>query len=165
MTIYFKQCKEQLLSLQNVLNNLSTELYSKPSLYLHNATIGQHTRHIIEMIQCVFKGYAINEIDYINRNRNLQFETDMLFVSKEIDSIINELEMPNKPLKIKLTEVNNTIIQFIDTNYEREIVYVTEHTIHHLALIKVAFIEFNIEIKNPYFGTAYSTIQYKTAQK
>jgi hypothetical protein len=47
------------------------------------------------------------------------------------------------------------------TSYFREIVYGTEHTIHHFALLKVALIELNIKIDEPDFGIAYATIQYR----
>ena len=35
-----------------------------------------HTRHIIEMLDCVLKGYETGQIDYTNRIRNLQLETN-----------------------------------------------------------------------------------------
>lgn len=163
MTIYLKQCKEQLIDLQNLLKTITPLNYTKQSHYLHKATIGQHTRHIIEMTQCVINGYNVGIIDYINRNRNLQYETDIEFSIIRIDKLLVELDKENKLIQIKITEIKNPLEEFIHTNYFREILFITEHTIHHLALIKVALIEFNIAIENPFFGTAYSTIQYKTA--
>ena len=49
------------------------------------------------------------------------------------------------------------------TTYYREIVYNTEHTVHHLALIKVALIEMKLNIVDKKFGMAGSTIKYKRA--
>jgi hypothetical protein len=40
-------------------------------------------------------------------------------------------------------------------------VYNTEHAIHHLALIKVALIEMQLQVIDENFGMAYSTIKYK----
>ena len=163
MTIHLKQCKEQLISLQNLLKSIQSLNYTQQSHYLHKATIGQHARHIIEMIQCLLNGYTLGVIDYINRNRDLQLETDIEFAVKSIDNLIVALDKEDRLLQIKITEINNSTIEFIHSNYFRELLYIMEHTIHHLALIKVALIEFNIAIENPFFGTAYSTIQYKTS--
>jgi hypothetical protein len=48
----------------------------------------------------------------------------------------------------------------VSTTYHREIVYNTEHIIHHLALIKVALIEMKLNIVDENFGMAYATIKY-----
>jgi len=48
-------------------------------------------------------------------------------------------------------------------NYFREVVYNTEHTIHHLALIKVAIIDMKLDIVDNDFGMAYSTIKYQAS--
>ena len=162
--ILFKQCEEQLLIFQDLLKNVNAELYIKPSIYLHNATIGQHSRHIIEMVLCMYNGYETEEIDYINRTRNLKFENDIKFAESSIKELIQHLYKPNKNLSVKLSEPNNPNFELVNSNYYREVLYNTDHITHHLALIKVALIEFNVPIENRFFGVAYSTIQYKTNQ-
>ncbi|HTH31951.1 MAG TPA: hypothetical protein VL946_11450, partial [Lacibacter sp.] len=47
-----------------VLDQLTTEQYKTPSENLSGATIGQHTRHIIELFQCLLNGYATGRICY-----------------------------------------------------------------------------------------------------
>ena len=49
----------------------------------------------------------------------------------------------------------------ITTTYFREVLYNTEHVIHHLALIKVALIDMDLDLADKNFGMAYSTIKYK----
>jgi hypothetical protein len=51
----------------------------------------------------------------------------------------------------------------VTTTYYREVVYNTEHTIHHLALIKVAIIDMKLYIVDNDFGMAYSTIKYQAS--
>jgi len=50
-----------------------------------------------------------------------------------------------------------------DTNYYREVAYNLEHTIHHMALIKVGIREVSdMEIPEN-FGVASSTIKFRSA--
>lgn len=45
--------KNNLYELIVLLKQLSNEEYSKPCSQLSDASIGEHTRHIIEMFQCL----------------------------------------------------------------------------------------------------------------
>ena len=73
----------------------------------------------------------------------------------------NNLIKSDKALLMVTEKSENVFETIVTTTYFREIIYNTEHTIHHLALIKVGLIELNINIVNPEFGMAYSTIKYK----
>ena len=56
---------------------------------------------------------------------------------------------------------NSGGIVAIPSNYYREIAYNLEHTIHHMALIRVGVNEVStIELPQE-FGVAYSTIKYR----
>lgn len=52
-----KSIRRSLDELTDLLNQLSDKDYSKSCLALSNATIGEHTRHILEMFQCLQNGY------------------------------------------------------------------------------------------------------------
>jgi len=60
-------------------------------------------------------------------------------------------------------EIEEAIESTVTTTYFREIVYNTEHAIHHLALIKVALIEMNLDVVADDFGMAYSTMKFKSS--
>ena len=49
----------------------------------------------------------------------------------------------------------------VTSTYNREIVYNIEHAVHHMALIKVALKELEVEFVNEEFGVAYATVQYR----
>ena len=63
-------------------------------------------------------------------------------------------------LEATYNEDSNELMQF-HTNYHREIAYNLEHTIHHMALIKVGICELS-DIRVPEgFGVATSTMKYR----
>lgn len=154
--IILEQLKEQLHTLTGLLSQLSKEQYTYKSRYLANATIGGHSRHIIELLQCAVIGYYGNYIDYINRQRNLSLENNIDEAIAAVLQLLDEVNLSDKALTL-FCEDNTTIV----TTYYRELVYNVEHIIHHLALIKVSLVEMNLEIVDQNFGMAYSTIQYK----
>jgi hypothetical protein len=160
----FEQIKEQLSTLQNLLHQLTYTQYTYNSKHLGNYSIASHTRHIIELLQCALIGYNCNSIDYINRSRDMQLETDQQFAIDSISSIITNLLKEDKLVQLVTETANGACGKTITTTYYREIVYNTEHTIHHLALIKVALYEMNLNIVDHNFGMAYATIQYNNTK-
>lgn len=150
------QLSKQLNNLATLIQTLSEDQYVYKSKHLANASIGAHTRHIIELLQCALNGYEAQQIDYINRSRNLAIETDMQLALDLIESLKTQ-----SILQDKIVHVVNDDGSTYYSSYNRELVYNVEHIIHHLALIKVSLIELNIEAIDENLGMAYSTIQYK----
>ena len=159
----FEQLTHQLQSLSGLLDSLNDEQFSQKISHLGNASIGGHTRHIIELLQCVIKGYNNNEVDYVNRYRDFNLENNRCKALSAIADLEQQFQLPDKKmfLKTELTEAASTLP--VGTTYYREIVYNTEHTIHHLALIKVALLEMKLQLVDDNFGMAYSTIKFKAA--
>jgi hypothetical protein len=78
-----------------------------------------------------------------------------------LKQVYNGLNKENKELVLEAeyTDDAEAPLQFT-TNYRREIAYNLEHTIHHMALIKVGIREVSdLEIPEG-FGVASSTIKY-----
>lgn len=143
----------------DLLKQLSDKEFSNPCEQLSSASIGEHTRHIIEMFQCLENQFECGVVNYDKRDRNKQIQTDTNFAIHQIEIIKNNLEKENK--KIELQQIIDGEEVRIDSNYFRELLYNLEHCIHHQALIKVAIlISDNIKI-NENFGVARSTIEYR----
>ena len=150
---------EQLYSIQNLVQQLTTDQYNQPSLMLNNASIGQHVRHIVELVQCLNEGYYTGMIDYDKRKRDTRIETDRQFTLQVLQQQCASLPQTDKWLQQAITIGNKT--QWVDTSYNREVFYNTEHAIHHMALIRVALKEMELNIVPDQFGVAYATLQYK----
>mgnify|MGYP000347888393 FL=1 len=157
----FKSSLETLEQFKKVLSELPKDCYSQSCKILSNASIGQHTRHIIELYLCLIKGYDIANVSYDRRERNLKIEEDLVLALERLTFIQEHLEKPNKVIKVNY-ELGGEENQ-LDSNYFREVMYNLEHTIHHQALIKVGIRHFSTQEIPASFGVAPSTIQYRKA--
>lgn len=145
--------------LTKLLHQLSDDEFAANCQALSNATIGEHTRHIIEMFQCLEKFYESGIVDYDLRDRNKLIQTSTNYAIECIRNIQDNLDRPNKNIELQQL-IDGEEIR-IDSNYHRELLYNLEHCIHHQALIKVAILQCeNIQI-DANFGVARSTIEYR----
>jgi hypothetical protein len=145
--------------LADLLNQLSDTDYSNPCTELSNATIGEHTRHIIEMFQCLQSQYDSGIVNYDKRARNTIIQTNTNFAIEEIKAIKVCLDKPNKT--IELQQIIDGESLNITSNYFRELLYNLEHCVHHQALIKVALLRCDHVQVDQNFGVARSTIEYR----
>ncbi|RTY95592.1 DinB family protein [Flavobacterium bomense] len=143
----------------DLLNQLSQKEYSNSCAELSNATIGEHTRHILEMFQCLENQYDSGIVNYDKRERNARIQTDTTFAIENIVLIQQNLNKKNKNIEL-LQVIDGEEIR-IESNYFRELLYNLEHCIHHQALIKVAILQCETVIIDPNFGVARSTIEYR----
>lgn len=154
---------EILTEQQNLLRKVSAKMYTHNIPSLDGSTIGGHTRHIIEFLEILLNTYDTNQINYDERQRNLELEKNPEKAIQAISEILANINLPNKNLIMHQT-VGNVSLE-IPTNFFRELLYNIEHCIHHQALIKVAFNEIKMShLLNKNFGVAPSTIQYRETQ-
>lgn len=142
-----------------LLKQLNNQQYNAACAELSNGTIGQHTRHIIELFQCLQYQYESGTVNYDLRQRNKQIETDCTYAIAKLNEIIDNLNRDDKPLHL-MVQLNEKAIT-LSTNYYRELYYNLEHCIHHQALIKVALLKYSHISVSHEFGVAPSTLQYR----
>lgn len=150
--------RRQLNELSSLLYKMHPGDYTQRSAMLGNASIGQHVRHIIELAQSLLQGYTDGIVNYDARKRDLQLETEIDFAQQCIRSLSDSLHRPDKPL---LLVQGNDAADTLSSFYYREVMYNTEHAIHHKALIRVALREMQLSLVDDDFGVAPSTIQYR----
>jgi hypothetical protein len=157
-----KAVRQVFLQLSDSLDQLDRDQYNYSCNNLSGNTIGQHVRHIIEMFLCLEKGYKRGEVDYESRKRDVLIETDKNFAVSLLKEIIQQISKDNKSLHL-LTYYDDlrTEPEKISSNYFREIAYNLEHTIHHMALIRIGLREIGDFVVDDSYGVASSTIKYR----
>ena len=149
--------------LKEVLEQITNDEYGTSSERLFKATIGQHVRHIIELYQCLLWGYDAGMVNYEMRKRDINIETDCRLAIQLISGLCEQIALENKEITLYRSFSLDTIPVEISSNYFRELVYNLEHTIHHMALIRVGINELtNVKVSDK-FGVAPSTLQYRTS--
>ena len=157
-----KPIESVFIQLSDSLDRLTESEYTQQSKILFNATIGQHVRHIIELFQCLENGYAEGVVNYEKRKRDYKIESDKDFAASLLRKIFRNLSKPNKYISLEAEDYNETVETItIPSNYYREIAYNLEHTIHHMALIRVGINEVSSIILADDYGVAYSTIKFR----
>lgn len=156
-----QQSVQTLEQLKIVLTQLPEGVYSKPCEVLSGSSIGQHTRHVVELFQCLLKSYETASLCYDDRERNKAIETNLDTAKEAIAEIQHNLDKPNKPITIKQDFSGDEMT--VASNYHREVMYNLEHTIHHKALIKVGIQSFCDLTLPEGFGVAPSTIAFEKA--
>ena len=155
------QTEEILRQVSALINGLSDEQYSALLPVLINNSVGKHVRHIVEFYQCFLNGLQIGCVDYDKRERSLLLETNREFTQNSIENIIDLLKIINDS-SIQLTVSHGDSSLIVNTSVFRELAYNIEHTVHHLAIIKIGVMNCFAEIVLPdNMGIASSTIKYQ----
>jgi hypothetical protein len=157
---------------QRILNQISdlvsqftqTE-YSQPVTLLSGSSIGMHLRHTIEFYTCLFQGLSFGKVNYDCRQRDKLLETNPQYANVLISSHIALLGTEcttDSELDLEVLLSENGECTSIPTTFFRELAYNLEHSIHHLAIIKIALVNDFKHIQIPEnFGVAYSTIKHQ----
>lgn len=150
------------VQLSETIRQLSPAQYAQHCNNLGNNTIGQHVRHVIEMFQCLENGYAGSIVNYEQRKRDVTIENDRDLALQLLQKIYSRLNKPDKPLVLHAfyDELADGSVA-ISTNYFREVASNLEHTIHHMALIRVGIKEVSDISLPENFGVASSTVKHR----
>lgn len=142
----------------NLVEQLSDEQYTNPLEVLAHQAIGKHVRHIVEFYQCLLNGLTNNHIDYDKRERNILLETERVYTCAAIKKIAHHITLlSDAPLLLTMTYGDGTYS--VTTSVYRELAYNIEHSIHHLAIIKIGITSHYPQITlPPNVGVAHSTI-------
>lgn len=154
-----QEAKTILLSTLDLLNQLNYDDYTTKIPLLGDSSIGEHTRHIIELFQQLMEGYVVAEVDYDKRKRNLKIQQNIDCAIESLANIIASLEKPNKDITLCGTVMGEGFP--IHSNYHRELLYNIEHCVHHQAIIKIGLLFLERDFACEGFGVAESTKIYK----
>lgn len=160
-----KYCCENLSELRSLLGQLKAREYQYASDML-GASIGQHTRHVLEFYLCLIASQQHDAVNYDQRKRDYLIENSVEEACATIDVIQKQITNLKKdePLFLEgdFSETGGTVVSSrINTSMYRELAYCLEHTIHHQALIKVVIKELQLTHLLPdNFGIAPATVRH-----
>jgi len=143
-----------------LLSKLNNSLYNQTIPALFNGTLGKQVRHLIELYQCLLLQRNNAVVNYDARARDILLETNIEVAKTAIQHLI--VHLPN--IQLQETLILKTMLspsQEIPTNVSRELLYLHDHSIHHLALIRVGIQLTQPNISIPaHLGVALSTLKY-----
>jgi hypothetical protein len=152
--------------LRHYLSVIEPMVYQEPLPLLSGSTIGQHTRHIIEFYTCLLEQAHLMDlpvINYAGRRRDHRIESEPDYALSCVDSIVSQLREldPDGKCLLNCAEHGQDGL-LVQSTIGRELIYNIEHTIHHLAIVKIALRSTRPEIALPeHFGVAPSTIRHR----
>jgi len=157
-------CTNRLCEIAEVISRLSDDEFASPLPVLNMASLGAHTRHVLEFYECLLSQRLGGEINYDLRKRDFRLERSVSTVEKTIGKLTGMLAEihTDQSLKLRANFSQDTDrSELIETSLHRELVYQLEHTIHHMALIRVGLHHAFPHIDLPdSFGVAASTLRY-----
>lgn len=162
---FLKDANIQVINqLKSGLQQIPNEAYSKPLAVFSGSSLGMHSRHIVEFYTC-FLDNLESEICYDNRKRELIYEIDVNSTIEQLTMIEQQIDQIEINQKITLQSAPNPgaldVESTIESCYKRELLYLLDHTIHHMALLKIGFNMYFQHVKlDKNFGVAPSTIIY-----
>lgn len=150
--------------LKTFLMQLNNEEYTLPLKVFSQSSLGMHNRHIIEFYQCLLLSGNTSCVNYDKRERNLLLENNVSYAVECIEEVTGKLQSINlnQTIELQMDISCNGNEKTVESNVDREMVYLLEHTIHHMAILKMGCIVSFPHIKlEADFGVAYSTIKHK----
>jgi len=137
----------------------------------NRGSVGIHFRHCLDFASNFLGGLKVGKIDYGQRQRNTEAETDreqailnLVFVIRELQSLrISDLETE---VMVKTEEIIGVMgnPEWARSSGLRELDFLQSHTIHHFALIAYKLRAHGIEVGEN-FGVAPSTLKYWQSEK
>lgn len=143
------------------LDRLSDEQYAAPLPLLSDASIGEHTRHILDGFYCLLQQEETGQICYDQRERSMQVQRETGFARERLNMIRDRFRHRSDDRDVELKIAYGWETVAVASSMVREVIHNIEHTIHHLAIIKIALIAYHPDIEIPVsFGVAPSTLRY-----
>lgn len=156
--------REQLKLLRLLLSSVDADHYTRPVPLMEGAWIGKHVRHVLDIYLCLFQAIESGEVVYERRQRDPRIEcerTAALDLLEEVQLRLMSVQPEDRTLGLATTEAGH--IWILPTHLSRELLYATEHSIHHFALIRMAIRSSCPDISIPAeFGIAPSTLRHQS---
>lgn len=128
-------------------------------------TIGSHVRHIIDHFACFCAGYETGVADYDARERDETVETSLDTGRVRLEAALDTLQnigasSEDGPFRIRQLACPGGAPITLQSTLERELLFLSGHTIHHLAMMLLIANSLNVPVPTE-LGLAFSTQAYR----
>lgn len=151
-----EQFNDILVELEQIPGQLSDNVYRE-------ANVGQHMRHVFDHMLAIKLAIGEGLVDYDKRDRGNEVETDRLMASQQLSLLrlwIQTEDFDDRKVSVASEiDCENTQRMLFDSNLNREILYVINHTIHHAAHIKLLLAQYGINLP-AHIGIAPGTASF-----
>ena len=148
--------------LQQLLSRLDDEQYVTVSALSHSP-VGRHVRHVLDHYRAFFAGLKVGKVDYRQRQRNNDEETQRQLALDSTQQILVQLtkNLISEQALIIIDEVSVQQSQTVTTESTagRELKYLVDHTVHHVAYAVFIARSLGAELDEA-LGVAPSTLSY-----
>lgn len=148
--------------IDSLLNLLDQNVFTKKHAFINHSTVGQHTRHILEFYHCILQHFPSQRVCYDDRKRSLDLEQSIILTKEAICHIKNGLSSLADDVSITFvasySETHDNK-ESIPSSLKRELAYAMDHTVHHLAIIKIILNLEGLKMEE-FLGVAPSTIRF-----
>ncbi len=152
--------REILLDIEKITRRLDQEHYTKKLDILSGSSVGQHIRHIVEFYVCLFSNTGY--VNYDERERNVCIENSTDYCLNVLENLKLRLCHLDFEQEIQLRQELDQEFICLNTSYQRELIYLAEHTVHHFALLRIGLSSLCPDfIPDSNFGVAKSTQKYR----
>jgi hypothetical protein len=128
-------------------------------------------RHILEFYRCLHTQVSKEQpINYELRKRDASLETDR---SSALD-LVREMAAQHErfvydqpwSLQFHVASAEGMVLQSVSTTIQRELVYVFDHAVHHLAIAAIAIRhQFPHVVLDPEIGVSPATVRHQKDKK
>jgi hypothetical protein len=106
------------------------------------SVIGPHLRHCTDHLRCLFRGLDSGVVDYDARDRDAALEIDPREIRRELAELGESLKRIDsaavtRSLRVRQLSAAGAAPVVVSSNLERELVFLSGHTIHHIAIMAV----------------------------
>ena len=128
--------------------------------------IGSHVRHVTDHMVALLRLSESDTVDYNLRSRNSPTETDIAYALTHINDLIQQVDTvefgPREVVCVSEIDVREAKSAAIPSTADREALWVFNHTIHHIALIKTLAEQAGLEF-DANLGVAPATASFLRA--
>lgn len=146
--------------IDHILHQLTDEELARPFALLFGSSVGGHVRHILEFYEELLTCHASGTFSYDQRERNLLIATEVIAArasAARSKGLLEELTTDGE-LWMDSELPGNEPTSVLRTTLKRELAYLADHGVHHLAMVRIALEQCLPHIHFPeHLGVAAST--------